>query len=79
MAHAWNRDKTEPVLLAEPNPRSKTQWRAWCPFCRRYHFHGAEEGHRAAHCASDDSPFKMAGGYHLVLKASRVLPRPSGW
>lgn len=22
----------------------------WCPFCKRWHFHGEGDGHRVAHC-----------------------------
>jgi|KBSMisStaDraftv2_1062788.scaffolds.fasta_scaffold101984_2 hypothetical protein len=27
-----------------------SQWAVYCPACRRWHFHGAEPGHRIAHC-----------------------------
>ena len=58
-----------PALKAEWNtPR---QWRAWCPHCRRYHFHGAGPGHRAAHCA--DGPFK-GSGYVLLAPDAPSCP-----
>jgi hypothetical protein len=40
-------------------------WRFWCPYCARYHDHGAEPGHRVAHCTTE-SPLKD-GGYELLL------------
>jgi len=61
-------DTDSPVLLAEPFGES--QWRAWCPFCKHYHYHGASEGHRTAHCFDSHSPFEETG-YYLVL-ASEV-------
>jgi hypothetical protein len=55
----------------------------WCPFCLRYHYHGAggepsrrggflNYGHRVAHCVSPRSPFR-ATGYYLKAK-----PRSNG-
>lgn len=77
----WNKNdkaKAIPVLLAEPNPKYPEQWRAWCPHCRRYHFHGAGEGHRTAHCTSEPPGFP--DGYYLVeagqQATNRVKPRP---
>jgi hypothetical protein len=37
----------------------------WCPFCKRWHFHGYSEngeldGHRGAHC-SEQTPFTETG------------------
>jgi hypothetical protein len=49
-------------------------WRAWCPYCRRYHTHGGGEvegnpfkylGHRVAHCVSE-TPLRKTG-YLLVF------------
>jgi hypothetical protein len=57
-----------PVLLAE---KDGAGWKAWCPFCVRYHHHTASEGHRVAHC--DDfspSPFRDRG---YILR--RNVPR----
>lgn len=50
-----------PVLLAFPI--DEREWKAWCPFCEAWHFHGPGEGHREAHCAgtNDDSPFIKSG------------------
>jgi len=38
----------------------------YCVFCKRYHLHGEGDGHRAAHCINDKSPF-MEDGYVLKL------------
>ncbi len=43
---------------------------AWCPHCRREHWHGGGDGfgdgdgHRVAHCSDHRSPF-TATGYYL--------------
>jgi hypothetical protein len=59
MSNASSSSFTIPVLLAEAD--SKDQWRAWCPFCIKYHHHRTE-GHRVAHCGSDsNSPFRETG------------------
>ncbi len=60
-------DRNLPVVLCESV--SAATWRFWCPFCRKYHTHGAGEGHRAAHCINLASPF-VATGY-LVRLAPR--------
>jgi hypothetical protein len=55
----------------------------WCPYCRRYHFHGwdhdnrkdREVSHRCAHCSEPvydpktESPFRK-GGYWIALAPS---------
>jgi hypothetical protein len=53
-----------PVLLAYPTERGN--WRVWCSHCNRWHLHGAEPGHRAAHCIVPGSPYRP-GGYILKL------------
>lgn len=42
------------VLFCEPvEDAGRKQWRFWCPFCLRYHFHDPGVGHRhAVHCGS---------------------------
>jgi hypothetical protein len=46
-----------PFLLAWPDGAGL--WKVWCPHCRAYHHHGAEEGHRVAHCSS--GPYETSG------------------
>ena len=60
-------DDGVPILIGEPI--TELSWRAWCPYCRRYHIHGAGEGHRVAHCLDDASPFDGTG-YYLVSQAT---------
>jgi hypothetical protein len=49
-----------PILLAEADGNG--QWRAWCPFCHRFHHHRSMGGIRAAHChGNPDSPFRETG------------------
>jgi hypothetical protein len=56
-------EKNIPIIVCE---EYNGQWRFWCPFCKKWHYHGAEPGHRVAHCGSD-SPFRETG-YILRLK-----------
>lgn len=32
----------------------------WCPYCRKEHYHGLGDGHRAAHCFRE-SPYRETG------------------
>ena len=62
--------KIYPALKAEWN--TPGQWKAWCPHCRRYHFHAPEPGHRVAHCAPD-GPFTESG-YVLLAPDTPSCP-----
>jgi len=57
-----------PVLLAVEDDRGFLK--AWCPFCRKYHYHGKNEGHRVAHCKDPNSPFHKTG-YVLKIEKGR--------
>ena len=59
-----------PVLLAYP--AGEGRWKVWCDDCNRWHFHGAGEGHRAAHC--DPDGYYDRSGYYIVL-SSKPAPR----
>jgi hypothetical protein len=63
-----------PVVLCEVVAPSRLHgvesWQFWCPFCARYHTHGAARGHRVAHCSDSSSPFYKTG-YVLKLKGGR--------
>jgi hypothetical protein len=59
-----------PVLDAYDDGK---QYRVWCVYCKRWHYHGRQEGDRAAHCAPD-SPY-TASGYVLRL-AGYVVDLP---
>ena len=66
-------------LVKEPPPGSWGQCRVWCPWCRRYHFHGTDyagnfEGHRVAHCSS--GPFEDTG-YYVVSSKTAARMRPA--
>jgi hypothetical protein len=52
-----------PVLPAYPTPHG---WKVWCNYCRRWHQHGAQPGHRVAHCRVPSSPYRTTG-YILKL------------
>ncbi len=66
--------KMLPVLLADPAPDGT--WRAWCPFCRKYHMHSPEPGHRAAHCHGWHPHFP--DGYLLVERSKACTVKPHG-
>ena len=42
---------------------SEYQWRVWCQYCRRFHYHAAIAGFHAAHCL-ETTPY-TEGGYML--------------
>ena len=42
----------------------------WCEYCKTYHYHGPMDGHRVAHCISEDSPFNRTG-YILKIEDDR--------
>ena len=56
-----------PTLPACPTEHG---WRVWCCYCKRWHQHGAQPGHRVAHCHVATSPYK-ATGYVLELATNR--------
>jgi len=43
----------------------------WCPYCRKWHYHGVGNGHRVAHCGLD-SPFQEHG-YILKMMSKSEL------
>jgi hypothetical protein len=54
-----------PTIVCE---RVGDQLRFWCTYCKAFHYHGAEPGHRVAHCHNPGSPYKQ-GGYTTTLPA----------
>jgi len=58
-----------PVLLAK---RKAGTLHVWCVYCRREHQHGigGGSGHRVAHCADRDSPYRRSG-YVLYVVPQR--------
>jgi hypothetical protein len=52
---------TIPTLEAMPVDGCTDQWKVWCQYCETFHFHGAIDGHRVAHCHTDSSPYKRSG------------------
>lgn len=50
------------------------QVKVWCPFCRKWHYHGADEGmrkrkgsHRVGHCHHVGSGFRGTGYYIRII------------
>lgn len=68
-------DKVFPILYAQ-KVKDKKCWKTLpCFFCGEEHIHGAEAGHRVAHCtelffdeiSNDENSFKKSDGYVLEL------------
>ena len=49
---------TPPTLSAYETAHGR---RVWCAYCKRWHYHAAEPGHRAAHCHVVTSPYRATG------------------
>ena len=60
---------TIPTLEAVPVDGCTDQWKVWCRYCETFHFHGAINGHRWAHCFRDSSPYRETG-YIIVGSVS---------
>lgn len=43
--------------------RDGGNYKVWCPYCARWHYHGEVNGWRVAHCNNEKSPFKQTGYY----------------
>jgi hypothetical protein len=57
-----------PVVLCEPyGPNRRRVWRFWCEHCRCHHSHGAQAGHRVAHCHTEAGKTAYPHGYVLKL------------
>ena len=50
-----------PILLCYDDGQN---FKAWCPLCRRWHYHGRGEGHRVAHCSNFEH---FPNGYEIRL------------
>lgn len=65
-----------PVLVAESNgDPSSTQWRVWCTYEKRYHFHGKVVGGGTKHRAA--SPFNETGNSIVTRETADRLHRRS--
>ena len=59
-------DLNAPVLPAyEAIIKGTVRWLVWCKHCRKWHRHGAAEGHREAHRTDSSSPYWNCG-YNLA-------------
>ncbi len=57
-----------PVL---PAYAFRDRWWVWCDHCATLHCHGAEPGHRTAHCEEKDSPYGQPG--YTLNRVARVV------
>lgn len=55
-------EQAAPTVTAAPDGRGHLIF--WCAYCDQPHIHGAEEGHRVAHCGKP-TPYTETG---YVLK-----------
>jgi hypothetical protein len=69
MADLLEIEKTEeyPILVGFLT-HDRRQVKVWCPFCRKWHYHGADEwmykrkgSHRVGHCHHAGSGFQGTG------------------
>lgn len=52
VSKSFEHEHGRPVVKAYRSPRKASVWIIVCPFCARFHFHGAADGSRVRHCAS---------------------------
>ncbi len=62
-----------PVIRCDPAANGEL-CAFWCPYCRREHWHAADEGSRVAQCQNKQSPFHKTG-YYLFLRPARQKGR----
>ena len=48
-------------------------FKAWCPYCRKWHMHGPPEGHRCAHCGPGSPFYDKGTGYYIQLYTKKEL------
>lgn len=60
------KDKDYPIVLTEDRDDGVEGQMFWCPFCKKYHYHGEGDGHRTAHCDNPNSPWLDTG--YIVKK-----------
>jgi hypothetical protein len=65
---------TIPTLEALPVDGCTDQWKVWCDYCKAFHFHGAVEGHRQAHCDYNGSSPYLKTGYVIAGPVSSSIP-----
>lgn len=64
-----------------PKEQCEEYWVS-CIYCRKFHYHGAGDGERIAHCYVSNSPYKEGSGYYLELAGpmtSELKKRHRGW
>ena len=49
-------------------------YRVWCSFCRYWHSHSKEDGHRVAHCHTVLSPYYDSG--YFIKRVGTWQERP---
>jgi hypothetical protein len=65
-------EKVEDAPVIEATP-TEDGLKFWCVYCKKTHYHSRAEGHRAAHCVSDASPYRKTG---YILRLPEAL-RPT--
>jgi hypothetical protein len=68
---------TIPILHATLDKGRSDRWKVWCKYCEDFHFHGASDGHRAAHCSMHSSPYKETGYIIVGLFSTHERRRTS--
>jgi hypothetical protein len=63
-----------PTLIAERVDGYDDQWKVWCKYCKEFHYHGAVEGHRLAHCRYRGSSPYLRTGYIIAAPTPKASP-----
>ncbi|WP_235856736.1 hypothetical protein [Niallia taxi] len=59
-----------PVLEAfERNERGDLS--VYCTFCKVFHHHSSDDGHKSAHCTNDESPYLKTG--YIIKKTFKRI------
>ena len=64
-------DKNIPIILCEKRTDINFGMKFYCDFCKTNHLHGDGDGHRAAHCHNQNSPFDVTG-YIITLNKNAI-------
>ena len=62
--------QAKPPIPVLPGRLTPTGFAVYCTFCRYWHHHGGEPGHRIAHCRRRESPY-WERGYTVEIIGSR--------
>ena len=62
-----------PLIKCLPRSDFIGGFKFWCPFCKRFHYHGRGEGHRVSHCKNDSKSPYYDSGYFIKRMSKKDL------